>query len=146
MPIDKLPERLRSPALRVREWGLTDGAGLAILGLMCLGRGSSYIGYEPTRSHPAESLLPMAVWAAVWMAIAAWCFVSAIWHRTLGAALALGAGIGLHLLWGMSFVRAWGIGDFERGWVTAVGYFGFALAIMWAVWRGSRTEVRFREG
>lgn len=146
MPIDRLPERLRTPAESVKRAMLTDGTVLVILGLACFTRGLSYIGYAPSTSHPAEELLQIGIWAGVWLIIGLWCMVSAMWHRTRWAALALGGGVGLHLLWALSFLRATYTGDFPRGWVSSIGYLTIVALVLWSVWRGSRAEVRFREG
>ncbi|OLT54825.1 hypothetical protein BJF89_00915 [Corynebacterium sp. CNJ-954] len=147
MPVDHLPQVLRGPVERVRDGLLTDATALVILGLGSAARGISYIDYpaQSGNAHPAETWLDMPVWSAVWMAIGVWCLVSAAWHRSFPAALAVGSGVGIHLLWACSFLIATTTGDMPRGWVSSIGYLMIAGLVLWAVWRGSRVEVRFRE-
>lgn len=151
MPIEHLPPRLRSPARRLRGFLISDAPALLILGLGILARGLSYsphvFGPAPRiGGHPAEAALPMPVWSIIWVAVGALCLVSAVWSRRKIAALAVGFGVGLNMLWAGSFVAATITGDMARGWVSAVGYASVALLVMWAVWRGARAEVTIPKG
>lgn len=146
MPIDHLPRRLRAPAERIRDGLLTDATVLVILGAGMIARGISYsdvAGPGPS-GHPAESWMTMGSWSMVWVAVGVLCLAIAPWHRTVTAALAVGAGVGLHLLWGLSFLyESWHDGG--RGWVSSIGYFMVVALVSWSVWRGSRIEIRVRE-
>lgn len=146
MPIDHLPKRLRAPAEKLRDSLLTDATALVILGAGMIARGVSYsdvAGPGPS-GHPAESWMTMGTWSLIWVAVGVLCLAIAPWHRTVTAALAVGAGVGLHLLWGLSFLyESWHDGG--RGWVSSISYFMIVALVSWSVWRGSRIEIRVRE-
>lgn len=146
VPIDNLPRRLRGSGERIRDGLLTDATALVILGAGMITRGISYSGIAgPGPSgHPAESWMTMGTWSIVWVAVGVLCLTIAPWHRTVTAALAVGAGVGLHLLWGLSFLWQ-SIEEHSRTWVSSIGYFMIVALVSWAVWRGSRTEIRVRE-
>ncbi|AMJ43699.1 hypothetical protein AW169_01310 [Corynebacterium stationis] len=88
----------------------------------------------------------MPVWSIIWVAVGVLSLVAAMWSRRKIAALAVGLGVGLNMLWAGSFVAATITGDMTRGWVSAVGYASVALLVMWAVWRGARAEVTIPKG
>ena len=151
MPIEHLPPRFRPPALRLKNFLLSDAPALIILGVGILARGLSYsphvLGPAPrSGGHPAEAALPMPVWSVIWVAVGVLCLVGAVWSRRKIAALAVGLGVGLNMLWAGSFLAATITGDMARGWVSAVGYASVALLVVWAVWRGSRAEVTIPKG
>lgn len=146
MPIDHLPKRLRAPAEKLRDSLLTDATALVILGAGMIARGVSYsdVAGPGTSGHPAESWMTMGTWSLIWVAVGVLCLAIAPWHRTVTAALAVGAGVGLHLLWGLSFLyESWHDGG--RGWVSSISYFMIVSLVSWSVWRGSRIEIRVRE-
>lgn len=145
MPIDHLPRRWRPAAERVRAFALTDATVLLILGAGCLARGISYSGLTSTATHPAEAWMSMGTWSSVWIALGVLCIGVAPWHRSATAALAVAAGVSLHMLWGFSFLWATMDGTMPRGWVSSLGYFMVTSLVAWSVWRGSRTEIRIRE-
>lgn len=146
MPIDHLPKRLRAPAEKLRDSLLTDATALVILGAGMIARGVSYsdvAGPGPS-GHPAESWMTMGTWSLIWVAVGVLCLAIAPWHRTVTAALAVGAGVGLHLLWGLSFLyESWHDGGL--GWVSSISYFMIVALVSWSVWRGSSIEIRVRE-
>lgn len=113
-------------AQQLRHFATTDGMGLLILGAASIGRGISYapgIIPESTRSsHAAETWLSMTAWSVVWVSVGVLCVIAAGNWRSRGAALAVGASVGIHFLWGASFL--WGslTGDMSRGYVSAVVY------------------------
>ena len=111
-----------------------------------IARGISYsdvAGPGPS-GHPAESWMTMGTWSLIWVAVGVLCLAIAPWHRTVTAALAVGAGVGLHLLWALSFLyESWHDGG--RGWVSSISYFMIVALVSWSVWRGSRIEIRVRE-
>lgn len=146
MPIDHLPRRLRGPAERIRDGLLTDATALVILGAGMIARGISYsdIAGPGPSGHPAESWMTMGTWSIVWVAVGVLCLTIAPWHRTFTAAISVGAGVGLHLLWGLSFLWQ-SIEEHSRAWVSSIGYFMIVALVSWAVWRGSRIEIRVRE-
>lgn len=145
MPIDRLPSWMQRPARRARRFLLTDATVLLILGLGCIARGISYSGLSTVPLHPAEAWFPIGVWSSIWIALGVLCIGVSPWHQSVSAALAVAAGVALHLLWGLSFLWATVHGDMPRGWVSAISYLMIVALISWAVWRGSRDEVRVTE-
>lgn len=138
MPIELLPQPLRWWARWVRTFCLSDGVALLVLGLGIIARGVSYVPAAQGRSvsHPAEGALPMSVWASIWIGVGVVCLVAAVWHDSVVAAVALGLGVGLNLLWAGSFLAATINGSMPRGWVSAVGYMSIAALVLWSTWRG----------
>lgn len=141
-PVDFVPEGWRPAARRVRDAFYTDGTLLVVIGVGVFARGVSYLGYSGSNPHPAEALLDISTWAVIWMAVGAACVLSAPWHTSLVAAVALSLGVGLNMFWACSFMLATLTGDMSRGWVTAIGYFSIAVISVWAVSRGRRGQVR----
>ncbi|SDR76087.1 hypothetical protein [Corynebacterium timonense] len=143
MPIEHLPARIQPAALRVRAWLLTDAPALVIVGAGLLLRGVTYLpiyfGGPGAGSHPAELLLPIGWWAAIWITVGALCLVSLAVCRL--APISLGLGVGLHAVWAMSFIADAIIDQSPRAWLPAVGYASVALLVVWAVWRGSRDVI-----
>lgn len=125
---------------RLKLFGLSDGVALLVLGLGIFVRGVSYIPNDDGRSvsHPAEAALPMGAWAGVWIGVGLACIVVSHWAESPAAAVALGLGVGLNLLWAGSFIASSLTGDIPRGWVSAVGYLSVALLVMWSTWRSGK--------
>lgn len=125
---------------RLKLFFLSDGVALLVLGLGILARGVSYTPHSPKTpaGHPAENALPMSAWATIWVAVGLLCLAAALWSESRFAALALGAGVGLNLLWAGSFIAATVSGDMPRGWVTAVGYISVSLLVAWSTWRSGK--------
>ena len=142
MPIQYLPASVQPTARRLRGWALTDAPALVILGVGLLLRGVSYMPYlmgDSPSSHPAEGFFPIHIWGVIWIVVGLACLVATVWERLAPAAI--GAGVGLHAIWAMSFLADSMIEQSPRGWLPAVGYASVALLVMWAVWRGSREEI-----
>lgn len=57
----------------------------------------------------------------------------------------LGLAVGLHVVWGCSFLLAMLGGEQPRGWVSAISYFTVALLIMWSLWRGKPCDMPTEE-
>lgn len=147
MPIEHLPERMKPGARRVRDWALGIGPALIVLGVGALARGISYtpllMSEHARQAHPVEGTLPMDTWAWIWIVAGVAAVTSAWWSRA--APVAVGAGVGLNLLWGASFITDALIKGSVRGWLPAVGYLSVAVLVWWAVWRGSREPTVSRE-
>src|SRR5699024_7960723 len=151
MPIEHLPRKLRTPAKRLRSFLMSDAPALVILGLGILARGLSYsshvFGRAPrSGSHPAEAALSMSTWSIIWVSVGVLCLIAAVWSRRQIAALAVGLGVGLNMLWAGSVVAATITGDMERGWGTGIGYDSVSLRVTWAIWRGSRDVMTNADG
>ena len=147
MPIEHLPERVKPGARRVRDWARTVGPALLILGVGAVARGISYtpllMSEHAQRAHPVEGSLPMPVWAWVWIAAGVAAVVAAWWSRA--APVAVGACVGLNLLWGASFIADAIAKGAVRGWLPAVGYLSIAALVLWAVWFGRGEPTVSRE-
>lgn len=127
---------------RLKLFGLSDGVALLVLGLSVLARGVSYIPDDGRSvSHPAEAALPMSAWAGVWIGVGLACIVTAWWAESSSAAVALGVGVGLNLLWAGSFFATSLTGEMPRGWVSAVGYLSVSVLVMWSTWRSSKLRL-----
>lgn len=127
---------------RLKLFCLSDGVALLVLGLGILARGVSYIpdGGRPV-SHPAEAALPMSAWAGVWIGVGLVCIITAWWAESPAAAVALGVGVGLNLLWAGSFLSSSLTGHMPRGWVSAVGYISVSGLVMWSTWRSGKLRL-----
>jgi len=125
---------------RARAFCLSDGVPLMILGLGIAARGVSYTPHGPERTvaHPAEAAFPMSAWGVIWVTVGVACMVASLWAESRAAAVALGVGVGLNLLWAGSFIAASIMGDLPRGWVTAVGYVSVSALVIWSTWRGGQ--------
>lgn len=147
MPIEHLPERVKPVAWRVRDWARTVGPALLILGVGAVARGVSYtpllMSETARQAHPVEGTLPMPVWACVWIAAGVAAIVAAWWSRA--APVAVGACVGLNLLWGASFIADAIAKESMRGWLPAVGYLSIAALVLWAVWFGRGEPTVSRE-
>lgn len=136
MPIEHLPPCVRPAARRVRDWARTVGPALLILGAGAIARGISYtpllMSEHARQAHPVEGTLPMGVWAWVWIAAGVTAVVAAWWPRA--APVAVGACVGLNLLWGASFIADAIARESVRGWLPAVGYLSIAALVLWGVW------------
>lgn len=147
MPIEHLPPRVKPGARRVRDWALGIGPALIVLGVGAIARGVSYtpllMSEHARQAHPVEGTLTMDTWAWIWVVAGVAAVVSAGWSRA--APVAVGAGVGLNLLWGASFITDALIKGSVRGWLPAVGYVSVAVLVWWAVWRGSREPTVSRE-
>lgn len=147
MPIEHLPPRMRPPARKVRDWALTIGPALVILGVGAIARGVTYLpalmSEHAQRAHPVEGTLPMGVWAWVWIVAGVVAVVVAWWQPA--APLGVGLGVSLNIIWGCSFITDAIIRHSARGWLPAVGYISIALLVLWAVWRGAREPTVSRE-
>lgn len=136
MPIEHLPERMKPGARRVRDWARTVGPALLILGAGAIARGVTYLpvlmSEHAQRAHPVEGTLTMHTWAWVWIIAGVTAVVAAWWSRAAPAAV--GACVGLNLLWGASFIADAIAKGSVRGWLPAVGYLSIAALVLWAVW------------
>ena len=112
----------RHPKLRV--------ATLTVGSAVVAARGAAYLGAPTTGGLTTfvDSLVPLHVWALVWIAAGAAIFCG-IWSRAL-ARVAMSCGAALWFVWGLSYVWATVVGDSSRGWVTGATMLGVA-GFMW---------------
>lgn len=144
MPIEHLPPRVRPSARRGRDWALGIGPALIVLGAVSLAFGIYYTTLRTaTSSHPVESALPMRLWVWVWLIAGIASLVAAACPRI--APVAVGAGVGLHILWGGSFIADALIDHYIPSLLAAILHLALALTVWWAVWRGSREPSVSRE-
>ena len=129
---------------QARRFASTDGMGLIILGLSCIGRGVSYFpfarGDSAGRAHYAEEWLDMTIWAIIWVAVGIFAIaVSGRWSAP-AAATATGLTVGLHALWASSLLLSTFSGDMSRGYVSAISYLAIVALSLWAFGRGRRDD------
>ena len=133
---------------RAAHWLVSDAAGLLILGSISIARGMSYtpVLVDPDRrpTHFMESVLNPPAWAVVWILMGALCLCAVNWHRLVPAAV--GAVVGLHSMWALSFIFATVFGDLSRAWVSSLGYVGIAAMTLYAYGRGQTRELRITDG
>lgn len=151
MPIKHMPESWQPKLTHVRNFLRSDATALLILGVGILIRGLSYIpgvlGPAPLGgSHPAEFMLPLHVWAVIWVSIGLGCIAAAFANSRLADAVGIGFGVGLNAAWGSSFLGDTVFGDSSRGFVSSIGYLSVALLVVWAIWRGKRGDASLQEG
>ncbi|WP_144412294.1 hypothetical protein [Corynebacterium uterequi] len=131
---------MKPAARRLRDWCLSDGPLLVILGAAITLRGVSYLVGGLTE-HPAERLLPLGAWAVVWVVVGGGLLGTSVKPSTFPAAVALGFGVALHLLWGLSFLLAsMERPGYDRAWVTSVGFGSVAFITLWLTWRTRALE------
>lgn len=130
------------------RWLVSDAAGLMILGSISIARGMSYtpllVNPERKPTHFMESVLNPPSWAVVWILMGALCLCAVKWHKLVPAAV--GAVVGLHSMWALSFIFATIFGDLGRAWVSSLGYIGIAAMTLYAYGRGQTSELKFVDG
>ncbi|MDU4729934.1 MAG: hypothetical protein E6Y04_08190 [Corynebacterium sp.] len=133
---------------RASRWLVSDAAGLFILGSISIARGLSYtpLLVDPERkpTHFMESVLNPPSWAVVWLLMGALCLCAVKWPRLVPAAV--GAVVGLHSMWALSFIFATVFGDLPRAWVSSLGYIGIAAMTLYAYGRGQTSELKIVDG
>lgn len=133
---------------RLSRWLVSDAAGLLILGSISIARGMSYtpllVNPERKPTHFMESVLNPPSWAVVWILMGALCLCAVKWHRLVPAAV--GAVVGLHSMWALSFIFATLFDDLGRAWVSSLGYIGIAAMTLYAYGRGQTSELKFVDG
>lgn len=103
---------------------------LTVFAAGAINRGVAYFTTADTGGYTTfvDALIPLHVWAAVWVAAGAFMIVG-IWHRII-ARWALSFGASLWAVWAVSFWLSWIIGDQSRAWVTA-GAMATIAGSMW---------------
>lgn len=133
---------------RLARWLVSDAAGLLILGSISIARGMSYtpllVNPERKPTHFMESVLNPPSWAVVWLLMGALCLCAVKWHRFVPAAV--GAVVGLHSMWALSFIFATLFDDLGRAWVSSLGYIGIAAMTLYAYGRGQTSELKITDG
>lgn len=133
---------------RLARWLVSDAAGLLILGSISIARGMAYtpllVNPERKPTHFMESVLNPPSWAVVWILMGALCLCAGKWHKLVPAAV--GAVVGLHSMWALSFIFATLFDDLGRAWVSSLGYIGIAAMTLYAYGRGQTSELKFVDG
>ena len=93
-------------------------AALAIVAAGAAARGVAYVNQPSTGglTHFIDALVPLHLWAFVWIAAGA-TVLAGVWHRVV-ARYALAFTAMLWGIWGLSYMSATVFGDSSRGWVT----------------------------
>ncbi|MDX2357454.1 hypothetical protein [Dietzia sp. PP-33] len=93
-------------------------AALVIVAGGAVARGVAYLNQPSTGglTHFIDALVPLHVWAIVWIA-AGVTVLAGIWHRVVGR-YALAFVSMMWAIWGLSYMTATVFGDASRGWVT----------------------------
>ena len=93
-------------------------AALSIVAAGAAARGCAYINQPTTGglTHFIDALVPLHLWAFVWIAAGA-TVLAGVWHRVV-ARYALAFTAMLWGIWGLSYMSATVFGDSSRGWVT----------------------------
>lgn len=140
--------RWESVKRRIARWLVSDAAGLMILGSISIARGLSYtpllVNPERRPTHFMESILNPPLWAVVWILMGLLCICGARWHKLVPAAV--GAVVGLHSMWALSFIFATVLDDLSRAWVSSLGYIGIAAMTLYAYGRGQTSELKIVDG
>ena len=133
---------------RAARWLVSDAAGLLVLGSISIARGMSYtpllVNPERKPTHFMESVLNPPSWSVVWLLMGALCLCAVKWPRLVPAAV--GAVVGLHSMWALSFIFATIFGDLPRAWVSSLGYIGIAAMTLYAYGRGQTSQVTITDG
>ncbi|MHB2253379.1 hypothetical protein [Corynebacterium aurimucosum] len=133
---------------RTARWLVSDAAGLLVLGSISIARGISYtpllVNPERSPTHFMESILNPPSWAVVWLLMGLLCVCAARWHKLVPAAV--GAVVGLHSMWALSFIFATVLDDLSRAWVSSLGYIGIAAMTLYAYGRGQTSELKIVDG
>lgn len=123
----------RTVALRVGR----RGAFLLFLALLDFVYGWSLVYPTPRSLNNPTSMflvevLPLGVWACVWLVVGAVCLVFAFSFRD---APGFAAAMALKSMWGLLFLIGWLVADVERGYLSAVVWLAFAgliaLVVPW---------------
>ena len=141
MPIDCLPEPLRTPAERLRAFLLTDGAVMLIVGIAMIARGIGLLPPPGQDVHPWEGMLPPQAWMVVWILLGVASIAASLWPSSRAASLLLVTDVMLLTFWGSMFILAGPDELFSRGAI----YLGWSVTIVWAIWRGKRGETLIRK-
>lgn len=144
MPIDHFPSSWHTPLERLRAWLVTDASALLVLAWSALGHAVAYGWLHSGVTHPAEMWMPLPTWSVVWAVVATLALGGAAFHRTFLSTVATGAAVGLHGAWALSHLGGALFGDFERGFVGFTAYSSLVLLMLWALWRGARTEIQIK--
>ena len=93
-------------------------AALSIVAAGAAARGVAYVNQPSTGglTHFIDALVPLHLWAFVWIAAGA-TVLAGVWHRVV-ARYALAFTAMLWGIWGLSYMSATVFGDSSRGWVT----------------------------
>ena len=109
---------------------------IALLGIYCLIRGIAYLPFAttgenlPTGLDLMSQIIPISVWAGVWITAGVICIVKTF-KKEEGIAIPLATG--LMLGWGFFYGAGWVadlfVGENGRGWLTASSYMIPAIVI-----------------
>lgn len=126
-------QRMEQAGTRARARLGRRGSSLLAFGLVDVAVGWSLtdpLSRKVATATPIYRLLflwvPAGTWAALWLAVAAVCFVQA-WARD--DRLAFGCAIGVKIVWALGLYGAWVVYDAPRAWTLAIVW----LVLAWLV-------------
>ena len=137
------------PSLKAHSYALLHqigyrGAVLLVFGLVDLVYSLSFA--FPTAEALANPtfqwltrFLPITVWAVIWGVVGLFCFFYAF--RTIDDAIGYAMAILIKVFWSALFLWGWGLGEVQRGYLSAVIWGGFAL-FLWLESRRPETAGR----
>lgn len=109
------------------------GKILLILAVIDVAYGLSLIAPPADPSSAAtrwrEIFLPLWVWGALWLVVAAILAVSAFMRHD---AFGYSAAIGIKVIWALTTLVSWAFGGVPRGWVAAIIWLTFA-EMVWII-------------
>lgn len=135
-PADENGPDLATLTLRQRWTPTARGWALIVMAVGSIVRAVSYLKVDapPDQLAFVDMMIPPfgeRVWwlAAAWFGVGLWCLVSLVARRWVAA---LGAGVGLNLLWATSLIVSTVLLGNDRSWVSSITYFqvaGLCVAI-----------------
>lgn len=140
MPIERLPERYQSGALRLRDWLQSDKGLLLVNFLFAAARFVSYLVREvPGSRHVLE--MPEWLPGTIWGVTAALCGVAMLRSRCERLeTVALCVVVGVSLVWGTLFLFS----DPEQLLSRGSVFITVAALDIYTVWRGESQRLRIR--
>ena len=88
----------------------------------CISRGASYLTLPnevqpcPTRLAMLEGVVPLEVWAGLWLGLAALLFAALVWDRLTLWAMSIFTG--LLFTWGLMYYASGIINNCDNGWLS----------------------------
>ena len=124
-------DTMSEPAIRRLAIALTRSV-LVLIGVFGILFGFAYLGGLPATGSRGprllDSVVPITVWAAVWLLGGLLSTLAAVKAKPVGACVV----VGMLFVWGFSFLVSWAVNgpDADRDWLGALVYFVTGL-LLW---------------